>query len=152
MSDINWDKAPEGTTHWGADSDLYVTGWYKVNNGEQMFMRPHNFNWRPQAQTRKISELTPRPETKPISLQSNFTDGNGNEWECIKVNSDGTCVYKIVTPPIELIDGKPYLFTFGGLDLVAFYTKDLDCFGNNLATYHTSKCTNIVLLTPEGEK
>lgn len=94
-----------------------------------------------------------------VYITSHFKTNGGKEL-CSFVNheeSDGgvaaACAFEPLPTPIELEDGEPYTFTFNGKDelkLVAFYIKELDSFGNNLATYHKNKCTNIVKLVPES--
>jgi hypothetical protein len=88
-----FDEAPEGATHISDDGCFY-----KIDTkGNNDFHYDSDERWYPCALSDNfVKLLTPRPVTKPISMQSNFTDANGNEWECIKVNSDGTTVYKIV--------------------------------------------------------
>ena len=39
---IDWSKAPEGATHWGPDTDKWIAGWYKIDEGPCFFWMSGN--------------------------------------------------------------------------------------------------------------
>lgn len=46
MTDIDWSKAPEGTTHWEPENCLVNAGWMKVDgNGNWFFWSSLRKNW-----------------------------------------------------------------------------------------------------------
>lgn len=193
MSDIDWSKAPEGATHYGYDSDYYVSGWYKVDGDTQKFKNSDTMpdRWGNILVNRPTDQLIPRPQLKPVYTKEMSDNGElpsvgmecmvicGNDlnstWhECVvdfigKFKAVVTTQqiseklidlefdkFKPLTSPIELINNEPYEFDYhngiiGMKGVVMRYSKVSDSFFFDNTVFKREYCTNITLLTPEGE-
>ncbi len=60
--------------------------------------------------------------------------------------------FKPLTPPIELIDGSPYMFDYNDFKRIGFYGAGMNLFTDTVSSWNPELCRNIVLLTPEGEE
>ena len=175
VMDIDWSKAPEGTTHYGPKNGTYVDGWYKVSDGGTYFSRPHNKVWSKTFADRPISQLIPRPQPTPTYTQamadngefpsvgmmfSTETDGNYkvamvNRKSVCFVDEDGFLIgipigkAKPLTPPIELIDGKAYQYSEEGLYSHGIYCERSKAFSRMNYQVSIDECTNIQPLTVE---
>lgn len=179
MIDINWDEAPEGATHFGIATSVYVEGWYKIEGDTYKFMRPHNVEWI-NGHNRMPEDLIPKPlqpafteamrdnnELPPIGSEyldednqlckalfhfSSFVIGQMLDNPPIQqypvfstARNDRT---NIVTPPIELINGKAYQFNFVADDVVfGIYNSHRNILSVEQGTYFDiARVTNIKLL------
>jgi len=137
MSDINWDEAPEGATHYDTRPDVYP--WLKEDDNGNKYW--HFDRWVTYINDIGVNEsIFAKPVTlSPVYTQEMADNGmlpsvgmvvldkrNNNEYEIllpadnngyyVMIGGDGGyhCellkYLKPTTPPIKLVDGKAYQF------------------------------------------
>lgn len=45
MEQIDWDKAPEGATHWQPENSKLLGAWFKIREGSRLFKMQGQKNW-----------------------------------------------------------------------------------------------------------
>lgn len=87
QNEIDWSTAPEGTTHYGPDSDDWHESWYKLEDGWFFFNKFHaEWMMEDMIDCNRISELTEKPESLVEGCEM-FTVGNEIEYS---LNSGST--------------------------------------------------------------
>ena len=118
MSDIDWSKAPEGTTHYSPETGEDNPCWVKMLDSGFLYKAENHFNKHKDTPWMKGSfnfvDLTikPKPESKPVYTQAMADNGElplvGMECSVYEINqdethdkttikyiSDSTCVYEV---------------------------------------------------------
>ncbi|NIE73040.1 hypothetical protein F3J45_00980 [Pantoea sp. Ap-967] len=65
MSEIDWSKAPEGATHFGAENEFYFSAWYRVEGEQILAYTEDGSMWREATYScvfPKVSSLSARPQ------------------------------------------------------------------------------------------
>lgn len=63
-SEIDWSKAPEGTTHFGPESEELAAAWYKLDEGEWFAMLTSDddqWDYSPCVDDERVSQMIQRP-------------------------------------------------------------------------------------------
>ena len=63
-SEIDWNKAPEGATHFGPENEEWIAAWYKLDEGEWFAMLTSDddqWDYSPCVDDERVSQMIQRP-------------------------------------------------------------------------------------------